>query len=85
MLFGTFSTDEGTKGDVAVAASIILAIDAESIELLFVYSLAQVGCHFRTLNITVHGRFLGLLLFSCCSTLWLLGFIISLLLRGRGL
>ena len=59
MLLGTLTADECAKCDVAVAAAIVLAVDAESVELLLSDPLAQIGGHFRTLNITVHSRLPG--------------------------
>ena len=45
-------TKERAKSDVAMAASIVLAVDAESIELLFVDALAKVCTDLRALDIT---------------------------------
>ena len=39
----TFRTDEGAESDVAVARSIVLAVDAKGIELLFCDSFAEVS------------------------------------------
>ena len=44
-------TKERAKSDVAMAASIVLAVNAESIELLFVDALAKVCTDLRALDI----------------------------------
>ena len=59
MLFGTLTAYESAKGDVAMTASIVLAVDAVSVELLLGNPPAQVGGHFGTLNVTVHRGLLG--------------------------
>ena len=90
MLLGTFTANESAKGDVAVAASIVLAVDAVSVELLLGDPLAQIGGHFGPLNVTVHrgllGRLFLFLLHSSWSACSLLTFFISIakLLRGQG-
>ena len=48
----TIAAKEGAKSDVAMAASIVLAVNAESIELLLVDALAQVCTDLRALDIT---------------------------------
>ena len=90
MLLGTLAANESAKGDVAVAASIVLAVDTVGVELLLSDPLAQIGGHSGTLNIAVHRRLLGrlflLLLHSSGSACSLFTFFISLakLLRGQG-
>ena len=43
MLLGTLAANESAKGDVAVAASIVLAVDAVGVKLLLSDPLAQIG------------------------------------------
>ena len=57
MLLCALSTDEGAEGDVAVAASVVLAINAEGIKLFFSDSLAEVGLDLATLDIAIHSWF----------------------------
>ena len=54
--FSALGTDEGAKGDIAVAAPVILTIDTESIELFLIDASTQVATNFSTLFITrYHG------------------------------
>ena len=48
--------DKGTEGHDAVRAPVVLAVDAEGVELLLVDAAAQVSRHIGTLNITTHAR-----------------------------
>ena len=52
--FSACGTNEGAKGNIAVAASIILAIDTKSIELLLVDASTQVATNFSTLSVARH-------------------------------
>ena len=47
-------TNEGTKGNIAVAASIVLTIDTKSIELFLIDASTQVATNFRALSVTRH-------------------------------
>lgn len=48
--------DKGSEGHDAVRAPVVLAVDAEGVELLLVDATAQVSRHIGTLNITAHAR-----------------------------
>ena len=49
---GALRAQEGAEGDIAVCAAVLLAIDAESVELFFVDAPAQVASRLLSLGIT---------------------------------
>ena len=58
MPFSTFTANKRAKSDIAVTATIVLTVDAKSIELLLSDPFSQIACNLGALNITVHSFFI---------------------------